>query len=128
MEYNGAPFSGIAVEYTSNQKLLAEVSYVNGQKNGRAIEWTESGGILRDQNFRFDSLDGISREWFEDGTLRSESEYELGICKRKKEWEATGAVVMDFQLKESDPQFKTLLHLRNAYGKRRTAGTDDTGG
>jgi len=126
MEYKGVPFTGIAVEYAPNQAILAEVSYVNGQRSGRAIEWTESGHVFRDQHYKFDSLNGISREWFEDGRPRTEAEYELGICKSKKEWDATGKIATDFHLAESDPQFKTLLQLRKTYKPHPEADTNDT--
>src|SRR5882724_10573046 len=117
MEHNGIPFTGVAVEYGPNQAVVAEVSYVNGQRSGCAREWSTSGRVLRDRNFRFDSLDGESREWAEDGTLRVEAVYELGICTRKKEWDGAGKLVVDFHLAESDPQFKTLFLLRKNCAK-----------
>ena len=115
MEYDGIPFTGVAVEYAPNRAVLAEVPYVNGQRSGCATEWTESGQILREQHFAFNSLHGKSREWFENGALRSEGDYEIAICKNKKEWDEMGNIVNEFHLKESDPQFKTLTLLRNTY-------------
>ncbi len=125
MGYKGVPFTGVAVEYTYDQKVLAEVSYINGQRNGRAVEWAESGRMLRNQNYKFDSLNGACKEWFESGMPRIEAEYELGICKSRTEWDESGGLVSDFRLTESDPQFKTLLQLRKAYAMRFATGADD---
>lgn len=112
LNYRGQPFTGIAFELDQHGKLLSETSYVDGQKEGIAKEWGPAGIVVREQHYANDTRHGHSREWYESGSLKSEAEYELGICLWEREWTNDGQLVRDFMLNEGDPQFATLQKLR----------------
>lgn len=119
LEYQGVPFTGLAVERDGANRRIAEVPYVDGQRCGVAREWSESGLLLSERGFLLNSLHGQVRAWFGDGRKKTEATYELGICTAKQEWDALGALTSDYRLAESDPQFKTLERLRELYARAR---------
>ncbi len=120
LEYQGVPFTGLAVEYGEAGSRIAETHFVDGQRCGTAKEWNATGRLIAEQGYLLNSLNGQARTWFEDGKQKSDATYELGICVAKREWDATGALTSDYRLAESDPQFKTLQRLRELYGRART--------
>jgi antitoxin component YwqK of YwqJK toxin-antitoxin module len=117
LEYQGNPFTGLAVEFDSANRRVAEVPYVDGQRSGIANEWSRTGQLLSERGFLLNSLHGAVHAWFEDGRDKCKATYELGICTAKQEWNALGELVADYQLTESDPQFKTLVWLRKLYAR-----------
>lgn len=119
LEYRGVPFTGLAVECDGANRRIAEVPYVDGQRSGIAREWSGSGQLLSEREFVLNSLHGKARAWFEDGREKSQATYELGICTEKQEWSPLGELTSDYRLTESDPQFKTLVQLRELYARSR---------
>jgi len=112
MLYEGAPYTGVAYEEGSAGRLVAEVTYQDGQKSGLAREWAASGALVREQSFAFDALHGEAREWYESGGCRSVGQFELGICTAEVQYGPGGEVMKEFTLNSNAPQAKTLERLR----------------
>ncbi len=115
--YQDDPFTGIARQYNHEGALVAEYSYVNGDKDGLTRYWYPSGELLGEDHYRNASLHGPSREWYQNGQLKREAEYELSILVKDKKWDECGKLVEDFVLTENDPLFKTLQDFWDIYGK-----------
>ncbi len=112
MLYEGAPYTGVAYEEDAAGRLIAEVTYRDGQKSGLAREWTASGVLVREQAFAFDALHGEAREWYESGERRSIGQFELGVCTAEVQYGLQGEVTREFTLGSDAPQRKTLERLR----------------
>jgi antitoxin component YwqK of YwqJK toxin-antitoxin module len=119
LTYRGQDFTGTAVEKDRHGTVIAEVAFREGKKFGLSREWFPGGRLRTEETFAFDALHGESREWYESGALRAEGVYELGICLRKQEWSADGAIASKTELREDSPLYHTLQLLRaSSIGKR----------
>jgi antitoxin component YwqK of YwqJK toxin-antitoxin module len=114
MDYDGQPFSGVAFENDGDGVLVAETSFVEGQKSGLSREWSSSGTVVREQWFALNSLHGPSREWYDNGAPKCDGHYELGICVKEQAWDTNGNVIKDYRIDEGGGQFATLKKLRTS--------------
>jgi antitoxin component YwqK of YwqJK toxin-antitoxin module len=114
MDYAGQPFNGVAFENDEDGNLVAETSFVEGQKSGLSREWSASGTLVREQWFALNSLHGPSREWYDNGSRKCDGFYELGICVKEQEWDANGNEIKDYRIDEEGAQFATLKKLRTS--------------
>ena len=114
--YKGKPFTGTAVEHNSKGVMISSCSYVEGKREGVSRVWSADGVLLREQELKGDAAHGLLREWHPSGELKTEAFYECAVCIRERSWNASGKLLRDFSLKETDPQFKTLQLLREKLG------------
>jgi antitoxin component YwqK of YwqJK toxin-antitoxin module len=120
LTYQGQDFTGTAVEKDRHGTVIAEVAFREGKKFGLSREWFPNGRVRTEETYAFDELHGESREWYESGALRAEGAYELGICLRKQEWSADGAIASKTELREDSPQYRTLQLLRASSMSKRS--------
>nr|GEU28664.1 hypothetical protein [Tanacetum cinerariifolium] len=113
MDYAGQPFNGVAFENDEDGNLVAETSFVEGQKNGLSREWSAWGTIVREQWFAHNSLHGPSRGWYDNGSRKCDGFYEFGICVKEREWGVNGSETKRYFIDEQGAQFATLITLRN---------------
>lgn len=115
--YKNEPFTGVAYEYHSDDTVASEAHYVNGYVDGTLKGWYPSGHIRYEYNLKQGAAHGLARDWYENGQLSREALGELGITVHEKKWNEKGELEMEFELKESDPLYKTLLSRREIWKK-----------
>ncbi len=106
--YEGQDFTGIAYDNFTSGQLLAENSYVDGVLQGISREWYKSGQLHYEYYYQSGALDGLCKEWYESGQLKVECLYKYGIIISKKEWSEDGKLIEEYQLNETDANFKLL--------------------
>jgi antitoxin component YwqK of YwqJK toxin-antitoxin module len=106
--WKGHPFTGIACEYNDQGKLISEVPFVEGFKEGVEREWYPSGQLRREKHLRGAGLHGVLREWFETGQLQIEAYYEYAILVKKKEWDENGKLILKKHISENDALYEVL--------------------
>lgn len=114
--FNDEPFTGVIYVLSKNGSVEAEDEYRDGLLWGLSRGWHPSGQLAFEFHNEAGLRTGMGREWHENGRLASETLYEFGLKKARKGWDLRGTLVEDYQLKESDPDYKTLLIYRRAYG------------
>jgi antitoxin component YwqK of YwqJK toxin-antitoxin module len=115
--YHGRPFTGVAFEQTSEGKLISEIAFVEGVKEGQTREWYTTGAQRFEKNYRYNALHGEGREWLETGRLKKRTLHELGVLLEKDEWDEEGNLIFMYRLTESDSNYKILQQLRLAKWK-----------
>lgn len=125
VRYEGAPFSGVAVE--SSGTGVVEVEYKEGERSGFMREWSPSGALVLDQEWWRGLLHGRSRRWGPSGRLAEDSQYCLGVCVRAAKFSEDGKQVSDYLLANGDPLFALLQVMRQGLGKQAppTIACDD---
>ncbi|WP_088347310.1 MULTISPECIES: hypothetical protein [Rhodomicrobium] len=119
LTYQGADFTGTAVEKDQHGNVISEVAFRDGKKYGLCREWFPGGHARAQETYAFGVLHGESREWHENGALRAQGVYELGICLHKHECSDDGSVINEMTLTEDHPQYRTLQLLRaSSLGQR----------
>ncbi|HEX4138743.1 MAG TPA: hypothetical protein VHY09_00230 [Candidatus Methylacidiphilales bacterium] len=109
----GAPFTGLAREFDKHGRLVAEMSFRNGKKDGVSTQYFPSGRVNFEKSYRNNAMHGESREWFEDGKLKRRMVHEFGFLLENGEWDEEGAQLGTFRLTEADPQYRLLASRRN---------------
>lgn len=113
---NDKLFTGVAFTLNKDGQLKSEVTYRDGQPWGATREWYRTGQPMVDSTYVMGQLHGRAREWHANGQLAEDGEYEYGITLWEKKWDENGRIIDDYQMKESDPDYQTLLHYRTFYG------------
>jgi antitoxin component YwqK of YwqJK toxin-antitoxin module len=108
----GVPFTGLARECDKQGKLVADMSFKNGKKDGVSTQYFPSGRVNFEKSYRNNAMHGESREWFENGTLKRRTVHEFGFLLESDEWDEAGAQVKTFRLTEADPQYRLLASRR----------------
>ena len=71
IEYNGLyyqegttiPFTGRQKSYWPNGRMMQDVSFHRGKKNGKEIRWFYNGKPYYEKNFLHGKLHGVKKEW-----------------------------------------------------------------
>ncbi|WP_152033824.1 toxin-antitoxin system YwqK family antitoxin [Paracidovorax avenae] len=77
-QYNGIPFSGIAVSYYGNGRLESRRSYLNGMVHGSGGWWYENGQKSQEWVSFAGMAHGPNIEWYENGVVSQKSYCEFG--------------------------------------------------
>lgn len=118
--YGGRPFTGVAnTEYPTGSPM-SETEYCDGLLSGTSRGWWESGVPEAESSYSLGALHGRSRSWHANGQLAEDEEHEYGSRVCGKKWDAAGALVEVYELKESEPAYQSLLRSRQAYGGHGT--------
>src|SRR5258708_32491247 len=83
----GVPFTGTACEYDKQGKLVAEMAFRDGMKNGISTQYFPSGGLRFEKSYCDNTLQGEGREWFENGKLKQRTLHEFGFLVENDEWD-----------------------------------------
>lgn len=121
--YGDRPFTGTAFNTYADGSPMSESQYEDGLFHGTARGWWESGQLEAEGSFVFGGLHGKARKWHANGQLSEEEEYEHATLIRSKKWDEAGNLIKDYELKESDPGYKSLLIARKAYGGENPGGS-----
>ncbi|MFZ5893278.1 MAG: toxin-antitoxin system YwqK family antitoxin [Myxococcota bacterium] len=120
--YGDRPFTGVAFTTHPSGSLMGETQYEDGLFHGISRGWSRSGKLESEGNYHFGGAHGTLREWHANGQLVEEAEYEYATVVRRKKWDEAGNVIEAYELKESDPAYKSLLLSRRVYGGQGEKG------
>jgi antitoxin component YwqK of YwqJK toxin-antitoxin module len=113
----GVPFTGVAITRdTHGGWIQAEEEFKDGLVCGIVRTWHALDVLATEEVCAWGVRHGDYREWSESAKLVAEGRYQYGIRVAEKRWDEDGNLVEDYQLKESDPDFKTLSLAKEAYG------------
>lgn len=113
--YHGdRPFTGIAYTTYPDGAPMSETQYRDGLLSGTSRGWWESGSLETEASYSSGVLHGDSRTWYANGQLASEEVHERGILVHADKWDEAGRLVEQFELKERDPAYRSLLRSRQA--------------
>ncbi|MFF1603597.1 toxin-antitoxin system YwqK family antitoxin [Streptomyces mirabilis] len=112
--FRGVPFTGVGYEEADGRRVSA-VCYLDGKQDGYSRSWYDDGSLREEFCYRQNSLHGKHVLYDADGRLRLEELYEYGILLSKVERNAEGEFSAIFELKSTDPQWKTLNEFRNHF-------------
>lgn len=118
---NGSPFTGIAYRLNSNGTLRSELEYRQGLRWGMSKEWYGPEQPKVEAPYFKGVLHGRAREWHRNGQVAEDGEYEYGIAHWKQEWDENGTLTDEYRLSETEPDFETLRHYRELYGRDSSA-------
>jgi len=113
------PFTGVGFEVGEDGRLIGEIEFRDGMKNGISREWSSNNNLVLEHMYVNNTRHGPQREWSDSGTLVCEEEFEHGICTRRKSWSDDGTPAGDYELVETDPQFRLLESIRTAFNQNR---------
>jgi len=130
-EANPAPkdYSGVWIVKGGDGKVLSEVSYKEGKRQGLARGWHPNGELRFSAHYRDGHLEGVSAIWDDDGLLtrltvdepdgthrwteffsnghRSEEQVSKdGKLLRRRMWHSTGAKANDYSCRNGKPHGK----------------------
>ncbi len=89
--YNGAPFSGMSIIYTSGGVKHIEQEYKDGHKAGKWRVYFTSGQLEKEGQKVNDTDHGTYKEWYFNGNLKYQYEYNNGLKNGKwLSWYADG--------------------------------------
>jgi hypothetical protein len=108
------PFTGLLVGY-DGARVRSETEFRDGVASGVVRVWHESGALASEKQSAGGVLHGLSMEWSEKGQLIQHETYELGVCLWRRVWDEQGQLIEEYQLTESDNDFKTLEMLRRHF-------------
>jgi antitoxin component YwqK of YwqJK toxin-antitoxin module len=108
----GQPFSGVAFKNSPAGWLQSEQAFRQGLPWGDGRSWFGPGRLATESESVGGVWHGSRREWHENGQLALEEECELGITIRRKTWDDSGRPVEDYELKQTDGDYETLVLLR----------------
>jgi antitoxin component YwqK of YwqJK toxin-antitoxin module len=126
MVWQGKPFTGTAIELTSDGKIVGELNFVDGVQDGLTREWSLSGRLIAEEAYSDGSKHGYSRHWFDNGQLSSEQLYEYSIKTKEVVWSNDGNLISKWEISENDQTFSILQMLRQNYAHRQTDGSSPT--
>ncbi|MBS2021360.1 MAG: hypothetical protein JST92_03050 [Deltaproteobacteria bacterium] len=90
----GVPYSGVAVEYSEDGKILNETPYHDGFEHGLRRSWYRGGSLWLETPFFHGRVLGICKEWHPSGNLRRMMEVDSrGKRIKECEWNADGVEV-----------------------------------
>jgi antitoxin component YwqK of YwqJK toxin-antitoxin module len=115
MFLDGEPFTGAGNLFDDDGKLVGEIEYRNGLEWGMKRGWNKPGELYYEGPFFMGVLHGKQREWHPNRQLAEEADYELGFLRRKKRWDENGNLEEEYELKETDPDYKALQEYRRMY-------------
>jgi antitoxin component YwqK of YwqJK toxin-antitoxin module len=113
--FDGEAFTGVGFALHPNGELQSEVSYKDGFFDGPSKEWSPDGKLVGEHHFRAGAAHGECRKWHANGNLAEEGTYEFGVPISTKHWDEEGKLLEEFQLTESNPNYETLLMLRDMH-------------
>ena len=108
MILEGEPFTGIGDLVDDTGQLVGEIEYRNGLEWGMKRGWNIPDKLYYEGCFYRGVLHGKQREWHANGQLAEEGDYELGFVLRKRRWDEDGNLLNEYELQETDPDYKTL--------------------
>jgi antitoxin component YwqK of YwqJK toxin-antitoxin module len=109
------PFTGVAFSRHKDGWLEKEIEYRNGAEWGMKRHWYAPNKLLEEAQMRAGVVHGKERIWYRNGKLEEEADCEFGITRRRETWDEDGNLVEQYELKETDPEFASLLKLREIY-------------
>ncbi|VTS06064.1 toxin-antitoxin system YwqK family antitoxin [Tuwongella immobilis] len=110
--FNGEPFTGLAFQSGPGGWIRSDEEYRDGLPWGVSRTWHSSTQLASESRTVGGVWHGPRREWHPTGQLALEEELEFGIALRRRRWDESGAIVEDFLLLETDPNYETLLMFR----------------
>ena len=113
------PFTGIAFSLYEDGTVESETEYQHGLAWGMDRGWFDPNQLQYEIEMQRGSVYGKKRIWYPDGKLKEEGDYEYGITLSRKTWDDDGNLVEDFELKETDSNFKLLEHFRDLRKNRK---------
>ncbi|MBL4689420.1 MAG: hypothetical protein JKY37_32825 [Nannocystaceae bacterium] len=89
--FEGALFTGIAVEHLPTGELVSEVAHRDGKRHGPSREWFSNGKLETEQYFRLGARHGTWREWDKQGALTRDDiwEYFVPVFRRDPKAQST---------------------------------------
>jgi len=115
MYLSGEPFTGVGYFVDDKGKLEGEITYRDGLRWGLKRGWFDSGTLAHESPMFLGVLHGKKREWHRNGQLAEEGDYELGFPLGKKRWDENGKLIEEYELKETDPDYKKLQEYRQIF-------------
>lgn len=110
-DQGGKPFTGIAYEVDSNNKMVYYTFYKNGFQHGLNCEFYKNGNLKKEETYIHGLICGKSVSWYENGKVRSISEMELSIPITYQEWDESGNLIKNEKLEMSTDNFKYEMLL-----------------
>ncbi|MGC4095080.1 MAG: hypothetical protein QM756_45610 [Polyangiaceae bacterium] len=121
--YGDRPFTGVSFTTYPSGSPMSETHYEDGLIHGVSRVWRRTGQLEAESNYAFGAAHGKSQTWHANGQLEEEEEHEHATLLLRKKWDEAGNVVEEYELKESDPAYASLLLSRKAYGGGSPSGS-----
>lgn len=115
MYLHGDPFTGVGYSLDEEGRLEGEITYREGLKWGLKRGWFDTGALSHESPIFLGVLHGKKREWHRNGQLSEEGDYELGFALRRKRWDEDGKLIEEYELKETDANYKELQKYQEIY-------------
>jgi antitoxin component YwqK of YwqJK toxin-antitoxin module len=112
------PFTGVGYSVSEDGWLETETEYRDGLEWGLRRQWYAPNKLLAEAELSRGVKHGKERLWHRNGKLKEEGDYELGTTLKRKKWDENGNLEEDFELKETDSNFKLLQQFREIEKRR----------
>ncbi len=101
--------------YYENEKILSEINYKYGKREGKCIYYWKNGNVLSEVNYKNGKTYGLYKSYYEEGQLKEEGNYnhtEKGDYSRKdgtwKTYYKNGQIKAESTIKNGVPlEWKT---------------------
>ncbi len=121
VEYRNGKLNGKCLFWDYSDHEIAELNYLNGQKNGTNREFYRDGKIKTEEHYFNGVLDSIRRVWSDKEKLIEESFWENGINVSSKYWNENGELLSKAPSAEGFDLLAVIVSdLSNSYQKNST--------
>ena len=73
--------------YYENGKILSEINYKDGKRNGKCKYYSKNGKVLSKLNYKAGKAEGLYKSYYENGQLKEEGNFKYtdeGVYSRKE--------------------------------------------
>ncbi len=103
--YENEPFTGKALTYGINGRILVSESFAKGKRHGLLKKWYPDGTQSFQAQYKEGRLHGSGNSWWPNGQLRSASHYVEGIADgTQTQWYQSGAIFKEINLVQGKEQ------------------------
>lgn len=95
MEWQGAPFTGVAFELHANGQLASEIPFVDGNGHGPCQRWYPDGTVEQRYAMRHGQFVGEDRAFWPDGTPRWHRVRGAHPDYRERTWTRSGVLIVE---------------------------------
>jgi len=116
--FEGNPFTGVAIERTSEGMTIARTLFVSGFKEGLMSLWYPCGQLKMTVEYHNNMAHGRFVEYSQDGRVLSEGENEHGVCLWRKLHDPDGMLIEDYTVESNEAALTALRIARKAFTKK----------
>lgn len=114
--YRKKPFTGTAIEYFKNGRIMNVVMLKDGIEDGLRNEYYEDGEARSRTMMNNNVIHGHYYNWYKSGQLKIESLLEYGIIIWQKHYSIDGDLEYDYHISSDEFNYCSLLKFREEKG------------